>query len=184
MFCFKTKLIRPIKQHGLKKTGQCRPLFLYFHLFLNCNWLICTDIFEKLCQCWDSNNGSLMSEATALPAAPQPWPQFSNSIVNVIFLSSFLFLSVMAFKFQNTRCWVDQEAARSVKEPLDDRMRLTHRFYRLIGWWIQLSHPLLATRWIHFIDPFLVRPCTRLTWIFFGGSKIRTLDIWVQSRLN
>ena len=28
--------------------------------------------FEKLCRCWDSNHGSLMSDGTALPTAPQP----------------------------------------------------------------------------------------------------------------
>ena len=30
------------------------------------------------CRCWDSNHGSLVLEATALPTAPQPRPSLSN----------------------------------------------------------------------------------------------------------
>ena len=53
--------------------GQSRPLILYFHLF----WIAIdrnAHIFLKLCRCWDSNQGSLMFEATTLPTAPQPRP--------------------------------------------------------------------------------------------------------------
>ena len=53
----------------ISKMGHSRPLFLYFCIFyLN-------DQFEdKVCQCWDSNRGSLVSEATPLPTEPPPLP--------------------------------------------------------------------------------------------------------------
>ena len=44
-----------------------------FSSFLNCNWQIST--FKILYWvCWDSNHGSLVSEATTLPTALQPRP--------------------------------------------------------------------------------------------------------------
>ena len=50
--------------------GQSQPLILYFRLFL-----IAIDRFEIIhCPWWDSNHGSLVSEATALPTAPGPRP--------------------------------------------------------------------------------------------------------------
>ena len=55
----------------ISKMGHSRPLFLYFCIFyLN-------DQFEdKVCQCWDSNRGSLVSEASPLPTEPPPLPYF------------------------------------------------------------------------------------------------------------
>ena len=49
--------------------GHSRPLFLYFRLF-NFN----VQLVDKVCRCWDSNRGSLVSEATALPTEPPPLP--------------------------------------------------------------------------------------------------------------
>ena len=58
--------------------GHSQSLFLYFRLF----WIaIDINAFKKLCQCWDSNHGSLMSDATSLPTAPQPRPQFVLSVL-------------------------------------------------------------------------------------------------------
>ena len=54
--------------------------FSLFSAFLNWNWHIRTDIFEKLCRCWDSNQESLVSEVTALPAVPQPRPKRSINL--------------------------------------------------------------------------------------------------------
>ena len=51
------------------KMGHSRPLFLYFRLF-NFN----VQFVDKVCRCWDSNHGSLVSEATALPTEPPPLP--------------------------------------------------------------------------------------------------------------
>ena len=55
----------------ISKMGHSRPLFLYFCIFyLN-------DQFEdKVCQCWDSNRGSLVSEASPPPTEPPPLPYF------------------------------------------------------------------------------------------------------------
>ena len=47
--------------------GHSRPLFLYFRLFD-------LQLVDKVCRCWDSNRGSLVSEATALPTEPPPLP--------------------------------------------------------------------------------------------------------------
>ena len=49
-------------EHFFKK-GHSRPLFLFFVFSVN-----------KLCKCWDSNHGPLVSEATALPTEAQPLP--------------------------------------------------------------------------------------------------------------
>ena len=46
-------------------------LFFFISVFTE---LQVTDKFEKPCGCWDSNHGTLMTEATALPTAPQPRP--------------------------------------------------------------------------------------------------------------
>ena len=52
--------------------GHFRPPSLYFRLF----WIAIDRYTFKIihCQCLDSNRGSLVSEATTLPTAPQPWP--------------------------------------------------------------------------------------------------------------
>ena len=56
--------------------GQSRPLFLSFW---DSNWQINTfDLFH--CQCQDSNLGSLVSEVTALPTAPQTRPNSSHHL--------------------------------------------------------------------------------------------------------
>ena len=46
--------------------------FIYFRLF---NKQITANMFSKSCQWLDSNQGPLVSEATALPTAPQPQPK-------------------------------------------------------------------------------------------------------------
>ena len=52
-----------------EKMGHSRPLFLYFCLF-NFN----VQLVHKVCRFWDSNHGSLVSEASALPTEPPPLP--------------------------------------------------------------------------------------------------------------
>ena len=49
--------------------GHPRPLSLYFRLFN-----LYVQLVDKVCRCWDSNRGSLVSEATALPTEPPPLP--------------------------------------------------------------------------------------------------------------
>ena len=49
--------------------GHSQPIFLYFCLFyLN------VQLVDKICQCWDSNLGSLVSEVSALPTEPPQLP--------------------------------------------------------------------------------------------------------------
>ena len=55
------------------KDGPLLASFSLFSSFLLYSWLI------KLCRCLDSNRGSLVSEATALPTEPQPLPKESLS---------------------------------------------------------------------------------------------------------
>ena len=59
--------------------GHSRPLFHHFRLFFQFQ---CT--IGKVCRCSDSNRGSLVSEATALPTEPPPLPQKHcyNSSIN------------------------------------------------------------------------------------------------------
>ena len=70
--------------------GHSRPLFLLFSSFLQTvnmkYW------FNKSCRWLDSNPGPLISEATALPTAPQPLPQeyqFTGIVALVINAQSF-----------------------------------------------------------------------------------------------
>ena len=70
-------------QATLKNTsllGHSRPLFLYFLSFLDCNWH--NYVWRFYCRCQDSNCRSLVSEATAMPTAPQPRPNFKNTFIH------------------------------------------------------------------------------------------------------
>ena len=60
-------------QFFLKKMDLSRSLFALFCLFytVDSNQI-------KICRCLDSNRGSLVLEATALPTEPQPLPRSSN----------------------------------------------------------------------------------------------------------
>ena len=58
--------------------------------------------------------------------------------------------------------WVEMEAARSVKEWQDKtniQNEWAHSLHRLKGRWIRLHKILLASQWIHFIEPLLALPC-------------------------
>ena len=61
---------------GFLKMGHSRPLFLYFRLFKTHVTVNKCSIYINFCRWLDSNRGSLVSEATALPTEPQPLPTF------------------------------------------------------------------------------------------------------------
>ena len=57
---------------------------LFFFIFVF-SGLQLTDNYVRIqiyhCRCWDSNHGSLVSEATTLPTVPQPRPYIPHSLV-------------------------------------------------------------------------------------------------------
>ena len=61
------------------KMGHFRPLFSLFSSFLQT--VNRKHMFNKSCRWLDSNPGPLVSEATALPTAPQPLPQMFSKIL-------------------------------------------------------------------------------------------------------
>ena len=66
--------------------GHSRPLFLYFRLFNTQLTVYKCSILINICRWLDSNCGTLVLEATALPTEPQPLPNLSN-IVNFQIIS-------------------------------------------------------------------------------------------------
>ena len=102
------------------------PFPAYFSLFLSfleSNWQISTFKISRLCRCWDSNRRSLISEATALPTAPQP----QQSLTAQSFTNRFEFVKGPAWKhsgaffslsfepvpLQRTARWCDHSSRKS-----------------------------------------------------------------------
>ena len=74
--------------------GHSRPLFLYFVFSIQ---LTVYNVQYKFCR--DSNRGHLVSEATALPTEPQPFPYLKNvSAANLATRVDFL-----SYRRQNTQ---------------------------------------------------------------------------------
>ena len=53
-------------------------IWLYLFIFSFYFRLFDLQLVDKVCQCWDSNRGYLVSEATALPTEPPPLPHVCN----------------------------------------------------------------------------------------------------------